>query len=22
MKQHFEGPYYTSDDEVKTAVRL
>lgn len=22
LKQHFKGPYYTSDDEVKTAVRL
>ena len=22
MKQHFKGQYYTSDDEVKTAVRL
>lgn len=22
MKQHFKGPYYTSDDEVKTAVQL
>jgi len=22
MKQHFKGPYYTSDDEVKTAVWL